>query len=286
MSKSAQHKFGGQWTEVKLDILAGYLSAYTTALKNQGFDLIYIDAFAGTGEWVPAGEEDSDIEARRGSARIALDVEPPFQEYYFIDTKKSHVNALSLVADASGRKGVSIRRDDANSVIRELCSNIDWHPKDKAQRPKRAVLFLDPYGMAVEWDTLELVSKTQAIDVWYLFPINAVVRQSPHDIRRMDENKRNALNRIFGTTEWLDRIYKQSNQIDLFGAEPAILRDADAARFESFVFERLEGLFAKVLKPKRLPAKGLHKFSLFFAISNPSPPAIGLATKLAGHLLK
>lgn len=65
-----------------------------------------------------------------------------------------------------------------------------------------------------------------------------------------------------------------------------MIRNADAQRLERFVRERLETAFAKVLPPKRLPAKGLHKFSLFFAISNDSPPATGLATKLAAHFLK
>ena len=41
---------GGKWTIDKLDILERYLDAYTTALKNQPFKLMYIDAFAGTGE--------------------------------------------------------------------------------------------------------------------------------------------------------------------------------------------------------------------------------------------
>ena len=41
--------YGGEWTHQKLDILEDYLNAYTTALKNQHFRLLYIDAFAGTG---------------------------------------------------------------------------------------------------------------------------------------------------------------------------------------------------------------------------------------------
>ena len=43
-------RFGGPWTIEKLDILEAYLDRYTTALKGQAFDLIYIDAFAGTGQ--------------------------------------------------------------------------------------------------------------------------------------------------------------------------------------------------------------------------------------------
>ena len=37
--------FGGIWTEQKLVALKEYLSAFTKALKNQHFKLIYLDGF-------------------------------------------------------------------------------------------------------------------------------------------------------------------------------------------------------------------------------------------------
>jgi hypothetical protein len=43
------HRFGGNWTARKLEILRRYFVAYTTALKKQPFKTAYIDAFAGTG---------------------------------------------------------------------------------------------------------------------------------------------------------------------------------------------------------------------------------------------
>lgn len=41
-----RQRFGGDWTIEKLDILSSYLDFYITALKNQPFNKIYIDAFA------------------------------------------------------------------------------------------------------------------------------------------------------------------------------------------------------------------------------------------------
>ena len=32
-------------------------------------------------------------------------------------------------------------------------------------------LFLDPYGMQVEWETIRSIASTQAIDLWVLFPL-------------------------------------------------------------------------------------------------------------------
>lgn len=46
----SKHIFGGPWTEIKLDAVEYYLECYTRALKRVGFDLWYIDAFAGSGD--------------------------------------------------------------------------------------------------------------------------------------------------------------------------------------------------------------------------------------------
>ena len=46
--------FGGNWTAEKLDMLDAYLRAYRKALKNKPLELLYIDAFAGSGYWRPA----------------------------------------------------------------------------------------------------------------------------------------------------------------------------------------------------------------------------------------
>jgi hypothetical protein len=63
-------------------------------------------------------------------------------------------------------------------------------------------------------------------------------------------------------------------------------RVADVDAIEAFVYKRLSGLFPKVLKPLRLKDdRGVPMFALFFAISNPEGRAIGLATKIANHIL-
>jgi hypothetical protein len=50
---------------------------------------------------------------------------------------------------------------------------------------------------------------------------------------------------------------------------------------------RLETIFAKVFDPQALPVdKRPQRFSLFLCISNPEPKALGLATRIADHILK
>ena len=82
--RETEHRFGGAWTEIKLKVLRDYLHFYTQALKNQPFKLLYIDAFAGTGDRTVSGDQPSLFVSQRrlrGSARIALELERPFDRY-------------------------------------------------------------------------------------------------------------------------------------------------------------------------------------------------------------
>ena len=65
------NSFGGEWTTEKLEILSKYLKFYVQALKNQTFEKIYIDAFAGTGVL----ERKDTGELIPCSTKISLDIE-------------------------------------------------------------------------------------------------------------------------------------------------------------------------------------------------------------------
>ena len=92
---ATSQKFGGNWTEEKLNIFTSYLDAYLIALQNQKFKKIYIDAFAGTGE----------IETRDGdryligSAKRALMADKKFDLYYFIEADPQKATELQTMID-------------------------------------------------------------------------------------------------------------------------------------------------------------------------------------------
>lgn len=141
-------KFGGPWTVEKLNILSGYLNFYTTALKNQPFQLIYIDAFAGTGK-INIGSE-GEYEVIAGSARLALQASGQFSEYIFIEKKKSFASELKAMVEQEfphKKARVKILPQDCNQALINICQQVDW-------KKARAVLFLDPYAADVQWETL------------------------------------------------------------------------------------------------------------------------------------
>src|SRR2546430_2412493 len=122
------HEFGGDWTTAKLDVLAKYLRAYTTALKKQPFTKGYIDAFAGTGYHTMRGDEPDESSQELlfpgpqagerealldGSATRALKTNPRFDGYVFIERSSARCAALEalktqfpdLAADIQIRQG-------------------------------------------------------------------------------------------------------------------------------------------------------------------------------------
>lgn len=279
-----KHEFGGPWTLIKLDLLERYLTFFNTALRQQPkpdapFDRVYIDAFAGTGS-CDIKLSDGSRTVIKGSAKIALDTEPSFHQMHLIDFDVKHVAALKTLAEGGSKTALSIHRSDANEALKGILNKINW-------RKTRGVLFLDPYGMSVEWSTLENIANTQALDVWYLFPLSAVYRQAACDLSRVDDTKAAVLDKVLGNREWREKFYELSTQDTLLpdSSEPTIIRTATPAEIASYVHGRLLSIFRGwVSPPVLLPDRGPPIFALFFAVSNPSDPAVKLSKKAAEHL--
>jgi len=269
------HKFGGQWTETKLRALGDYLVAYSVALKNQPFALHYIDAFAGAGDY-----QGKSGETRDGSARIALGIDG-FKTYTFVERKRAFVEKLKLLCDQRPERVTTIHHGDTNEHLKDICERMAW-------KSNRAVLFLDPYGMNVPWSTLELIRKTKAIDVWYLLPLNGILRQMTVDPDRRDESKDQALDRTLGTDTWRSELYKQPHVVDMF-APDKLTREADPEVVCEWLTARLKTLFPLVINVATLrrgtqvsATAGPRLFALYFLMSNDSGPAVGLAQRLVG----
>lgn len=292
------HEFGGDWTEQKLKALKSYLEEYrvifTQNEKARFFNTIYIDAFAGTGErknktkslempLLFSNEELLDVDVyQKGSAKIALELASPFNQYVFIDKNVDHINHLENTVN---QEYLNIRErckficGDGPKIIEEICTNTNW-------KNNRAVLFLDPYGMNVEWDLLCSIANTKAIDLWLLFPLGTGANRLLTRNGLPEKGFAERLTKMFGTEDWKEVFYKKSVQSGLFGEEERIVKDASFDRIGQFFISRLKTIFADVSpKTKALyNSKNNPMYLLCFAVGNPvgAPTAI----KIANHLLR
>jgi three-Cys-motif partner protein len=283
--------FGGPWTETKLEILGAYIDAYTTALKNTNFDLVYVDAFAGSGSRTSKRStmatlfELEDLEeVLQASPRLALDVsDRPFDRFLFVDSNWRNVQALKrLIAEKypDRRDEITIERGDANDVVSDFCKTTNW-------RGTRAVMFFDPFGMQTDWSTIEAIAATRAIDLWYLVPTGMGLNRLLTKSQQMEKSWEACLDRHLGTPAWREHFYVEVPQADLFDAHrKTVERVYDDDHAEAFVLDRLRGVFAGGVASKAVRlrnTRGQTMFILTFACANPRAHQ---AIRIAEHLVR
>lgn len=291
-------RFGGDWTQEKLERVRKYLSAYTTIFatnpRARHLKPVYVDAFAGSGYRANKRKKfatndvfpefaDTDTQAFvKGSVRIALEVDPPFKGYLLIERDDAYAEQLQNLKDEFPDKApiIQIVRADANEYLKRWCATTDWDHT-------RAVVFLDPYGMQVDWTVIQAIAATKAIDLWILFPIGMAVNRLLTTGRPPPEEWREALTRIFGTAEWEKAFYKTEPRADLFDEETLQhVKLADFKKIGEFFVSRLNTIFVGV-SDKQLPllnSKNNPLYLLCFASANPKGSRT--AIRIANDILK
>ena len=270
--------FGGDWTVQKLNILKGYLDAYTTALKRQPFSLVYIDAFAGTG-YVELGQ--GSAEAKKfieGSASIAVEVENKrFDKLVFVERDTGRCEKLREIKRENPGRNIRIENREANEFLVGMTENWgNW----------RGVLFLDPFATQVRWSTIEEIAGLNALDTWILFPTSAVSRMLPTSRKPGDISEAwvEKLNKIYGD-DGCENLYGKSPQMNLFGEEEYERAPGVDGLVEIYK-EKLAELFNDRFLQKSRTLKNSKNSALFeflFCVGNEK--GIGPAKRIANHIL-
>ncbi|RWC82139.1 MAG: three-Cys-motif partner protein TcmP [Mesorhizobium sp.] len=294
----AGHRYGGPWSEIKVAAVEYYLQCYTAALTPKAMELWYFDAFAGSGDreeerqtggLLDGKPYETIVETTDGSARKALKVDPPFKHYVFMETDEARLKALTELKAAYPSKDIRVHPGDANEELAKVVSQQPWTRKAKSFH--RGVVFLDPFSLQVEWKTLQALAATEALDVWYLFPIRDVTRQLAHKISGIGP-KIKRLDLVLGP-EWRE-LYTMpptptTTQLDIFGSTTPgeLARVAQWRDIEAWFKRRLESEFAYVSDPVPiLTSKGRQTFSLFLGVGNRKEAATRLAKHFATYVRK
>lgn len=274
-------KFGSDWTRRKLDLIERYLDAYTTALKNQPFKLLYIDAFAGTGQVEIATDDEEGRAIIRGSARRAIAIrDKAFDRVVLIEADPDRCRELETLPGENPGRDITVMNEDANTAIARLTRNPNW-------RDWRGVLFLDPFATELEWATIRSVCDTRALDTWILFPVGAIRRMLPRWKKPEEVNEQWAtrLDRVYGGDFWRP-LYEPSERLSLFGP-PGDRSDPGVDGLLRIYKDRLRDLFRSRFLDESAPlenSRGSPLFELLFVVGNPR--GIGPAKSIARHLLR
>jgi len=251
----------GIWSELKLEIVEKYGSAYTAAFANQpDLKKFYVDAFSGAGVHV---SKRSGVEIDGSPAR-ALKTTPPFDGFFFIDMdaqKTAHLRKL-----CADRSNVHIVTGDASKYLTQQLL-----PTIKYDEFKRALCLFDPYGLHLEWRAMEMAGQSRAIDMFLNFPVmdmnrNAIWR-NPTAVPKEGIDR---MNSFWGDESWREAAYAEDPQGNLFGA-PDIVKQGNDAIVGAFR-KRLREVAGFQFVPEPLPMKNSTNavvYYLFFASQKP-----------------
>ena len=249
----------GYWSQIKLDIIKAYASAYSKILtKQKKLYHIYIDAFSGSG--IHIGKDTHEL--IEGSPLIAVYTDPPFNEYHFIDLDKTKINALRKFVGE--RDDVYFYDEDCNTLLVE---NI--FPRARYEYFKRALCLLDPYGLHLNWKVIETAGKMKSIEIFLNFPVadmnRNVLWRDPKDVNPSDIER---MNKYWGDDSWREIAYTKQPP-DLFGYEKS---EKNTNEFIAQAFrKRLEKIAGFEYVPKPIPmrnSRGATIYYLFFASQN------------------
>jgi len=203
----------GDWSKDKLDLLGKYLSAYTTILtsprqKKWCRGVHYIDGFAGGGKAIDRDTQEF-IDA---SPRIAIDTEPQFSRFVFIEKDPRRVAQLQALKQEFPDRAIEICKGDCNEIL------VDKVIPSIPPSNERGFLLLDPYALHVDWQTIEKAAEAGAIEIMVKLPLMAIYRTVIRDKReKVDDAQAVRLDRFWGCQDWRDAVWQKSPT--LFGPE-------------------------------------------------------------------
>ncbi|MBI2514052.1 MAG: 23S rRNA (adenine(2030)-N(6))-methyltransferase RlmJ [Opitutae bacterium] len=262
----------GDWSVDKLRILRDYSERYSLILQNQRnqrgakqFFTGYIDAFAGAGEHV----HKTSGAIVKGSPLIALELPHRFDHYEFIDLNPERVGRLIRLAQRWSN--VSVHQGDCNDVLLKAVL-----PKYRYDDYRRALCFLDPYCLQLDWKVMETAGRMRSIEIFLNFPIHDMNRNAKRkSIEDVDPKSWTNMTKFWGDESWHPAMFAPSRQADFFAA----LGGGEGPELEKVGNDSFAGAFQKRLKdvagfkyvPDPVPMKnsiGAVVYYLFFASNN------------------
>ena len=213
-------EFGGDWTERKLNALLAYARAYLQVFKHQQWaETIYFDGFAGSGnaKILPYSGNvmidsidnttPADFRVYEGAARQMVMMDNASFDYYLlVDKDPSNYESLqNLQYEATHLPpgSIIVEQGDSNLALNTLIKMM------KLDKGRRALLFLDPFGMQMDWKSIAQLKEVNydkgGVDLWLLVPtgvaINRLIPKNPDKRHPGNEKK---LEQFFGLS--IDKI--------------------------------------------------------------------------------
>ena len=288
--------WGGRWTEEKLDAFEKYVNAYLTIMNSYrekcNRKLIYFDGFAGSGSRNETKKEknsdllqelfkdlsldEEELETYKGAAERVLSIsQRGFDYYYFVDKdKESSLKLYELLAPFENDKTLVYRNSDANKQVEMLAQAMH---NDKCLT---ALVLLDPFGMQVDWRSIELLRGTRT-DLWILIPTGVIVNRLLD--RKCELTHIEKLSSFFGKDEeFLKEFFYKKKKVDTLFGETEIVEKVKKPieKIAELYIDQLKTIFDYVTE-KPLVLYNTRNTPIFhFACASNNATAISIASQI------
>lgn len=115
----------------------------------------------------------------------------------------------------------------------------------------KALVFLDPFGMQINWDSIKLL-KGLSVDLWILIPTGVIVNRLLERNFNKEIGLRHSqkLESFFGLTQdqIVDYFYREEQLPTLFGEDETVIKKVENAikKIAELYIERLKTIFPNV----------------------------------------
>lgn len=282
--KTFDDNWGGKWTQDKIDIFLKYLHAYLTIMSRQNFKLIYFDGFAGSGK-IQSGIKNQELIQGVASQVLSLNNPIGFNIYYLVDLNKKKAknleSAIKVLFPDNEKRSTYVVSDDCNKRLKSMATFLS---KNKSYR---ALAYLDPYGMEVDWSSLEIF-KSVPCDLWILVPTGVGVNRMLTQSGKINDSWMKKLGRFLGLDENEIRktFYKEQVQQNLFGeTESKLIKEDRAIKMIIDIYkERLKTIWKFASNPFPMKNNGGSIMFHFLCVSQ-NQASIKIANDIIGSQL-
>lgn len=273
-------KFGGNWTEKKIDILVDYTKAYLTIMnKHPYWKLIYFDGFAGSG--LIKKELGENIKVIYGAAKRVLEIDHPraFDIYYFVE--KDNNTYYELIQNTKVEypvKNIYPVQEDCNTKLYHM---VDFLNSEEGKNHK-VLAYIDPFGMQLDWNSIKYLKET-SVDLWVLVPTGLGVNRLLKKDGNISDSWYKRLEKFLGLSrkEIDNHFYQEKSTITLFGEHSYVQKESNAIEKAGELYsKRLSKVFNYVSNPFELKnSQNTTMFHYFMASNNSS------AVKIANDII-
>lgn len=220
------NQFGGSWTEAKMEIVVDYTRAYLFIMNKQKWaQTLYFDGFAGSG--LIEVEEESELVMGTALRILEIDDPKPFDLYYFVEKEckiKDLLEENIKQKYPKGRRTIVVNAD-CNDKLKDMANYL------KQNKQFRALAFIDPYGMDVNWDSIDCL-RDLGVDLWILVPTGLGVNRLLKKNGDISESWLLKLEKFLGVSseEIKKHFYKTEISNTLFGEESRIYKEEDTVK--------------------------------------------------------